>query len=320
METVLRMARKEAESLLERPDVVGVGIGSLWGEPRIVISIAGLFLKASFPAQIGGVPTRVVVTGPFIALQDRTARWRPAPGGVSVGHKDVTAGTLGCLVTDSAGDRFILSNNHVLAASNEAQRGDEILQPGVVDGGTVPDDVLATLADFILVEFLLPECPFAAATVKSLNALCGLVGSRYSYSAARPQQATNLVDAAIARPLVPGDVTPDVLGLPTPSGHSEVELGDAVVKSGRTTGVTVGTVTQVDATLQVMYANNIAVFEQQIVSNVPCGPGDSGSIVLADDGSGDVVGLLFAGTQDGSTMIMSRIANVLDLLGVTIGG
>jgi len=79
-------------------------------------------------------------------------------------------------------------------------------------------------------------------------------------------------------------------------------------------------VTQVDATLQVMYGTNIAVFEQQIVCDAKCGGGDSGSIVLADDGGGDVVGLLFAGSEDGGTMIMCKIGHVLDLLQVTMDG
>jgi hypothetical protein len=44
-------------------------------------------------------------------------RHRPLKIGVSVGHVDVTAGTLGCFVREPEGEgTFILSNNHVLAA------------------------------------------------------------------------------------------------------------------------------------------------------------------------------------------------------------
>ena len=80
------------------------------------------------------------------ALQGHKDRWRPASGGVSIGHINITAGTLGCLATRD-GELFILSNNHVLANSNAAQKGDPIIQAGRYDGGTL-DGQIATLEDF----------------------------------------------------------------------------------------------------------------------------------------------------------------------------
>lgn len=316
MDTNLRIARKEAEYLLADPNIVGVGIG--WD--GIVVSIIDWKDFEPVPARIYDVPVSVVKTGPIVALQDRTARWRPAPGGVSVGHKEVTAGTLSCLVIKDD-EWFILSNNHVLANMNNAEIGDEILQPGVYDNGLIPDDVIATLEDFVPVEFLLDlgECPIAAGITRGFNALAKVFGAKHRMNAIRLNNGVNVVDAAIARPINPNDVTWEVLGIETPIGHREVELGSPVVKSGRTTEVTRGQVTQIDATLQVLYGNNVAVFEQQIVTDALCGGGDSGSIVLADDGSGDAVGLLFAGSQDGKTMIMNPIRPVLDLLGVSFG-
>ncbi len=76
---------------------------------------------------IGGIPTDVVQTGRIRALQLPTERHRPAPGGVSIGHHEITAGTFGCLVRKN-GHTLILSNNHVLANSNDAQIGDPILR------------------------------------------------------------------------------------------------------------------------------------------------------------------------------------------------
>ena len=84
------------------------------------------------PQALDGIPTDVIQTGPIRTLQGHTGRIRPAPGGVSIGHRDITAGTLGCLVAKN-GQTFILSNNHVLANSNEADPGDPILQPGPYD-------------------------------------------------------------------------------------------------------------------------------------------------------------------------------------------
>ncbi|MEQ8975381.1 MAG: hypothetical protein RIE73_33970 [Coleofasciculus sp. C1-SOL-03] len=80
---------------------------------------------------------------------ENTDRMRPCPGGYSIGHPDVTAGTLGCLVKDKLNQRtVILSNNHVLANSNQAQVGDPIIQPGSADGGTIESDTIATLERF----------------------------------------------------------------------------------------------------------------------------------------------------------------------------
>src|SRR3989337_1269463 len=76
--------------------------------------------------------------------------------GISTGHRAITAGTLGCLVR-KGGQLFILSNNHVLANSNDARRGDAILQPGPHDGGRFPEDHIADLEDFVPIAF--PEPP-----------------------------------------------------------------------------------------------------------------------------------------------------------------
>lgn len=87
------------------------------------------------------VPLSIVRTG-LIDAQPHRFRMRPAPGGISVGHYRITAGTLGCLATGLSAPRnsrlMILSNNHVLANSNNAAYGDCICQPGPYDGGACP--------------------------------------------------------------------------------------------------------------------------------------------------------------------------------------
>src|SRR4030067_2386517 len=90
---------------------------------------AALTAETMVPREINGVRTDIIQVGEIRALQSRTDRWRPAPGGVSIGHFRITAGTFGCVVRDRAsGSRLILSNNHVLANSNDASPGDAILQ------------------------------------------------------------------------------------------------------------------------------------------------------------------------------------------------
>ena len=158
-----------------------------------------------------------------------TSRERPCPGGYSIGHVDITAGTLGCLVKDKLNDNtVILSNNHVMANSNQAAIGDPIVQPGPTDGGTVQNDQIATLTRFKPIDF-----------TAGVN---------------------NLIDAAIATPL---EDVPDLVefaikdvgsGVPTETRNIGVDdLGDSVHKTGRTTEHTSGYIDTVNATVQVKY-------------------------------------------------------------------
>jgi len=260
-----------------------------------------------------GEPTSVVETGKLWAL--RTGRHRPAPGGVSIGHYSITAGTLGCLV-EKDGQVYILSNNHVLANSNDANKGDAILQPGTHDGGDLYDDWIAELYDFVPVKFAVDvDCPVSGAIVQVLNGTAQVVGSRARFRMALSDEETNLVDAAIARPLSEGDVTAEVLEIGHLAGSIKGELGMAVKKSGRTTGLTAGEITQVDVTCQVQYGlGQIAIFEDQLMAGPMSEGGDSGSVVV--NGDNQVVGLLFAGSPQ--VTIFNHIGHVLDAFGVEI--
>src|SRR5262245_50014202 len=65
-------------------------------------------------------------------------------------------GTLGALVTDGT-NQFVLSNNHVLARTNAASLGEDIIQPGLIDQSPAclkdSTDVVADLSDFELIRF-----------------------------------------------------------------------------------------------------------------------------------------------------------------------
>jgi hypothetical protein len=126
LDTARSVLRQSSRELLTRPNVTATGVGyKVTGGRRtktlsiacsVVRKVSASALAAGdlVPASIQGVPTDVVETGRIRALQAPTGRFRPAPGGVSIGHRDITAGTLGCLVR-KGGQTFILSNNHVLA-------------------------------------------------------------------------------------------------------------------------------------------------------------------------------------------------------------
>ncbi|MDH3521582.1 MAG: S1 family peptidase [Myxococcales bacterium] len=320
--TVLAATRAD---LLRRPNVVATGVGlkrSAGGSdatPCIVCSVAeklgasNLSLRARIPDQLDGVPTDVVQTGRLRALAARTDRQRPAPGGVSIGHRAVTAGTLGCLL-EKDGARLILSNNHVLANSNDARPGDPILQPGVLDGGRHPEDHLADLAAFAPIHFIgaPSRWSLARATAEIANRLARLFGSRARLRATSDRLVENLVDAALARPLRDADVSDEILEIGSIVDLASAELGMGIQKSGRTTALTRGEILQVDVTADVEYGGGrVARFADQLLAGPMSQGGDSGSAVLDDYGR--LVGLLFAGSEN--TTVINRIENVLVALG-----
>lgn len=328
IDTVRAVLRRAARSLHGCANVVATGVGykvvngERGTELGIVCSVtekraaAELSAKDLIPDRVEDVTTDVVQTGRIRALQARTDRHRPAPGGISIGHRDVTAGTLGCLVSRE-GELVILSNNHVLANSNEARTGDPILQPSSIDGGTFPPDHIADLAQFVPIRFLEPappsESPTARAVIAFLNAICRGIGSRTRYRIVAEQAEENLVDAAIARPLEPADVSDEILEIGAIEDVARAELGTQLKKSGRTTGLTAGEVVQTDVTVDVDYGGGrTARFVDQFMAGAMSQGGDSGSAVL--DHENRLTGLLFAGS-DNSTII-NRISHVFSALGV----
>ena len=319
--------QENRNQLLTRANVVAAGLGFKVsaGKKSSTLSIicsvvqkippSKLSAQEMIPSQVGGLPTDVLQTGVIRAIQSHTARYRPAPGGVSIGHKDITAGTLGCLVK-KGGQFFILSNNHVLANSNAAQIGDPILQPGVYDGGRFPDDHIANLEAFVPISFTggPSGCSTATGIADFLNSIARVMGSDARLQAITTQAEDNLVDAAIARPLNPNDVKDEILKIGILQGTAAGELGMAIKKSGRTTALTTGEIQQVNVTSTVQYGENqTAIFTDQLLAGAMSQGGDSGSAVL--DSNNRLIGLLFAGSEN--TTIMNRIENVFSALGVS---
>jgi hypothetical protein len=280
-------------------------------------AVAQLGLDNLVPQSIDGIETDVIEVGEIRALAvDRTKKWRPAPGGVSIGHFAITAGTLGGVVK-KGGIPHILSNNHVLANSNDAEIYDPILQPGSYDGGTNAD-AIGNLAAFAKINFNGDEstCPITKIYAWCFNGAAKLLQRKSRVSTYSSE--ANKVDCAIARPLVEGDISEEILEIGKPAGFNtgELEVGQAVKKSGRTTGLNQGSIVGLDAMVSVGYGENkVAVFEDQVLTTAIAQGGDSGSAVLNENNQ--VIGLLFAGSD--SIAIVNKIANVINALGLDNG-
>ena len=214
----------------------------------------------------------------------QTDRVRPVIAGMSEGHYGITAGTGGVLVQDDAGHIRRLSNNHVYARENNAQEGDAIYQPGPYDGGRVMDMV------GVLVTFI------------PLNDI------------------KNIVDVA-TRSTNLGELT-DIKNIDRVSKRTAfAEPGQTVIKSGRTTGITRGEIIDVAADIRVEYDLGDILFVDQIIVQTDgrfSQGGDSGSSVFLDTELLDWVGILFAGSDDGTFTVCNHAVDAEMYLGVKL--
>ncbi|MDI7246229.1 MAG: hypothetical protein QME92_01975 [Bacillota bacterium] len=343
--------------LMGLPNVVGVGRGykataGVRGSTECIVVLvkkkfpgAVLGTQATVPAEVRGVPTDVVEVGEIRFLDTgaegmddaatgtagptkrtrRQERMRPARPGASIGHYQVTAGTMGAVVWDRrTREPLILSCNHVLANATSgrdgrAKVGDPIVQPGAADGGTVERDQIGVLERFVPIRMSgrVPACMASRVAERVFNNWLRITGApaRVEMVTVYFPLAVNTVDAALARPLHPESIEPGILELGELLGTAEPELGMPVRKSGRTTGVTAGEITSVDTTVSVVYSGNTtATFKDQIMTGVMADGGDSGSVLV--DENMRAVGLLFAGS-DKSTLY-NKMTSVMDAVGVTL--
>lgn len=294
--------------LMAIPGVVGTAVGlGPDGRPAVKIFAARAGI-AGLPSVLDQVPVAIEVTGMFYARSDPKTRARPAPVGFSVGHPDITAGTIGARVKKTDGSVYILSNNHVLANSNAASLGDNSLQPGPADGGKDPDDKIGDLSAFQAIVF--------------------------------STSASNTMDAAISLSSTAnlGNSTPIDDGYGTPNS---VIFGDGdsnglfdnknnllnlnVQKYGRTTKLTKSQITEINVTVTVCYAGVfVCTKSARFIDQIAIGGGsfsdggDSGSLIVTDNTGRNPVGLLFAGST--TRTIANRIDLVLQHFNVSIDG
>ncbi len=340
----LSQAKEEFyKDLMRRKNVVGVGVGpkirgnEKMDEDAVVVLVREklpqekLSDRDTVPKHLGhGISTDVVEIGQVktLALTEdgekmpfRHDRQRPAPGGVSVGHREVTSGTLAVWVRDKeSGEPLILSNNHVIANTTSGNDGrasinDPVLQPGPYDGGDSSNDVIAHLKGFvpIYLEAAEAQCPTSRQFEQSLNLLLQLFVPGYRVKFHRLSEQVNLVDAAVASPVETSYATDEILGLGKIQGVRKPGVGMRVIKSGRSSGISEGEINVVDTTIKIdMGPIGTAVFDEQIVTSRMASPGDSGSLLI--DRENYAVGLLAAGSNQSS--VACRIDHVLNSLNI----
>lgn len=304
--------------LFKYPNVVLIGkghkiVGGLDTNVEAVVvgvskklPLSALKLQDIIPPFFEGLLTDVVNVGEIRALG--TDKMRPAKGGCSIGHKDITAGTFGMTVKKK-GVRCILSNAHVLADTNEGKIGDAILQPGKHDGGTLADTI-GYLYETVPINMTTSECPVAKVIVLILNGVAKLLGRQTRLKTV--SQAINRVDCALAVPIEDSDISDEIIDIGVPVGFAEAYVGMAVKKSGRTTDLTHGAVLMTEVETMVNYGSGTAFFEDQIAFPAMSEPGDSGSVILSD--YNEAISLLFAGSDQ--ITIGNRIQNVRTALGL----
>ena len=320
--------RKYEKNLKKYPYVKGVGVGykTVGGKKTdqlsVIVTVSKkqpknlLSSKDLIPRTIDDIETDVIEIGFPKALISRTAKYRPSPCGVSIGHYAITAGTQGAIVKDSEKKLYILSNNHVLANENKCAVGDAILQPGPHDGGKNPPDMIAKLEKWIALQGQVSTCPVAKVWASLYNIPNRLIGGKTELHAYA--DADNEVDCAIAKPVNESDLDSSIVDIGKPKGAKDPELDMVCKKSGRTTELTIdGPISLLDWSGDIGYSNGNLHFIGQgvIIKDKFCVGGDSGSVIL-DQADDKVVGLLFAGS-DNST-IFNPIRKVLDALKVEV--
>jgi len=320
VQAVIHVQDRNTVSLMRVAGVVGTATG-LDDAGRIVIKVysESKLAPGRIPVTLEGVPVVEEVSGKIIAMKGHgggTSHTAPQTPPIQLGTSgspslDIAngfccGGTLGSLVT-KGGAQYILSNSHVLCGDvatggngRVSTIGDDIIQPGLID----------------------VNCSAAGQqVVADLSALSTIF----------PPNSTPNVDCAIAQ-VRAGMVRTDgaILEIGVLS-HNTVAafVGQAVKKSGRTTGLTRSSVSGLNATISVGYETECAGTSftktytgQILITNRRSGflnSGDSGSLMVEDVTTNPrAVGLLYAGSS--TIAVANPINDVLSNLGATMVG
>lgn len=298
---VLYAQEQNEARLLDLPPVIGVASGprirrgkqtrelcvQVFVERKRPLEALGLAERV--PETVAGMDASEPVATDVIEIarpnehQDVT-RYRPVPGGCSIGPEaSVSAGTLGGWACDNTDDTMVLlTNNHVISGLDNLPAARRIVQPGRLDGGTLPADVIGSLKRHV-----------------ALTTVANPPGA--------PLPPVTAVDAAIGTIDVDRDDTvlqigPAIYELQAPT------VGMDVQKRGRTTQLSNnGRVFSVNGTFTINYRNGTRLGRvgntfliRSTDANTFSRPGDSGSLIFNQrqgelNNTRPAVGLLYAG-------------------------
>jgi hypothetical protein len=324
---------RHIKEILHTPGVAGTAIGAdEKGMPVIKVYTTEQLPSGRLPATYDGFAVVQEVTGPVKPYRGhgggggggggtsgQSKQTPPIKMGTSGGWRYDLAngyccgGTLGALV-QKGGTKYILTNYHVLYADivnggngRTAQPGDPVIQPGLID---------------------------VACNANSAQN----VGTLVSGGGTLPDAGNpNAVDVGIAQ-ATSGmvDMTGAILNVGTISANTlAANVGLAVKKMGRTTGLTRSTISAINGAFSITYENECAggtsftqsYTNQIVISNRRCGfqnAGDSGSLLVEDVSTNPrAVGLCFAGSvtcNNSAIAIANPIGAVLNKIGATMVG
>jgi len=301
---VLHAQEQNEDLLLALPNVIGVGTGfrQRAGEitDEVVVQVfvsrktaEGIVPQGGLvPPGVNGlersVPTDVIEL-PIVEAQQDTTRYRPVQGGCSIGPEaSVSAGTLGGWVCDNTDNTIVLlTNNHVISNLDTQPALRRVVQPGRLDGGTLPADLIGQLKRDVALTTTPNPPPGAPPAVTAVDAAIGTI--------------------TVGRDDDVLQIAPAIYEVQGPALNMNVQ------KRGRTTRRTTnGRITTVGATINITYRNRTRlgrIANAFIISstdgNVFSAAGDSGSLIVNQaegqlSGTLPVVGLLFAGGTDAS--------------------
>jgi hypothetical protein len=320
--SVMAVQDRHTAELMKVPGVVGVatGLDPASGKAAIKVYTEKALPPGQLKKEFEGVKVVEEVTGKIHAFKggggggaSHTAKQTPpiqlgCSGGpvLDLANGYCCGGTLGSLVT-KGGAQYILSNSHVFAGdvvaggnNHSATIGDDIGQPGLID----------------------VNCSAAGTQI---------VADLSTTSSIYPPNNGVNVDCSIAQ-VKSGMVRTDgsILEIGTlSSATTSAFVGQAVKKSGRTTGLTRSSISGLNATINVGYETECAgtSFTKQFTGQIVIAnngsrflnSGDSGSLMVEDVTTNPrAVGLLYAGSS--STAIANPIDQVLSYLGATMVG
>ena len=340
-ENILKTKEDNRLQLMARKNVIGLGIGlrtrggKLTDElvlkvfvsqkvPRKLLSEDDL-IPSSFEKE-GSIVKVDVEVGKIPIIQTFTLRTRPLIGGVSIGPTPGGTGTLGVCVTLDNQRTYVLSNNHVLANTDQLPIGTRIVQPSISDGGDAANDIVAELHSVVPIDFGTSTIywpgvgPITFPNPNHVDCALGTILGKFPFNEANREIHWVGYPAYGTRKVEEPTSAVDFLRMWLSPVH----------KMGRTTEYTVGHVSDPVYDTYVDYSpafgnplgTNIAYFVDQLRINPSSNFtrfsnfGDSGSLVL-DANTNEPIGLLFAGDPTAGYAVCNHIDRVMNGLNIS---